>query len=200
MLNLTRIIDNQDVWIKHILDSLIAAPLFKVEPGMKVMDIGTGGGLPGIPLAILFPSVEFVLVDSTQKKIEAVREFAHELNLKNVQCIAERAEVLGQSPSHRNQYDLVLSRALAPLRVLIELTVPLIHLYGNVIAYKGPEYISELATSQNSITKLKAESPRVFQYSLPEGIGNRTLIQITKKHVTPDLYPRRDGMPAKRPL
>lgn len=199
-LNLTRITDSQEVWIKHILDSLIAAPLFKVEPGMKVMDIGTGGGLPGIPLAILFPSIEFTLVDSTQKKIDAVREFVYELNLKNVQCIAERAEVLGQNPDHRDQYDLVISRALAPLRVLVELTVPLIHLYGNVIAYKGPEYISELAASQNSISKLQAESPRIFQYSLPEDMGNRTLIQITKKHVTPDIYPRRDGMPSKRPL
>ncbi len=199
-LNLTTITDSQEVWIKHILDSLMAAPLFKVEPGMKVMDIGTGGGLPGIPLAILFPSVEFTLVDSTQKKIDAVREFAHELNLKNVICIAERAEVLGHDSKHRDQYDLVLSRALAPLRILIELTVPLIHLYGNVIAYKGPEYISELSSSQNSITKLRAESPRVFQYSLPEDMGNRTLIQITKKRVTPDAYPRRDGVPNKRPL
>lgn len=199
-LNLTSIVDSKDVWIKHILDSLMAAPFFKVEPGMKVMDIGTGGGLPGIPLAILFPSVEFTLVDSTQKKIEAVREFAHELNLNNVQCIAERAETLGQDIKHRDQYDLVLSRALAPLRILIELTVPLIHLYGHVVAYKGPEYISELAASQNAIIKLKAESPRILQYTLPEGMGNRTIALITKKHVTPDLYPRRDGMPNKRPL
>jgi 16S rRNA (guanine527-N7)-methyltransferase len=167
---------------------------------MQVMDVGTGGGLPGIPLAILFPSINFTLVDSVQKKITAVEEFAHELNLKNVRCIAERAETLGHDEAHRDQYDLVLTRALAPLRILIELTVPLIHLYGYVIAYKGPEYISELSQSQNAIAKLYAESPRVFQYSLPADMGNRTIIRITKKRVTPDVYPRRDGVPAKRPL
>ncbi len=199
-LNLTAITDIQQIWIKHILDSLMAVPFFKVESGMQVMDIGTGGGLPGIPLAILFPSVNFTLADSVQKKITAVEEFAHELNLKNVRCIAERAEILGHDKAHRDQYDLVLTRAFAPLRILIELTVPLIHLYGNVIAYKGPEYISELSASQNAITKLKAESPRVFQYSLPVDMGNRTIVRITKKHVTPDIYPRRDGVPAKRPL
>jgi 16S rRNA (guanine527-N7)-methyltransferase len=199
-LNLTAITDTQQIWIKHILDSLMAVPFFKVEPGMQVMDIGTGGGLPGIPLAILFPSVNFILADSVQKKINAVEEFVHELNLKNVRCISERAETLGHDPVHRDQYDLVLTRALAPLRILIELTVPLIHLYGNVIAYKGPEYISELSASQNAIAKLQAESPRVFQYALPKGMGDRTIIRITKKRVTPDIYPRRDGMPSKRPL
>jgi len=199
-LNLTAITDMRQIWIKHILDSLMALPFFEVKPGMQVIDVGTGGGLPGIPLAILFPSVNFILVDSVQKKITAVEEFAHELNLKNVRCIAERAETLGHDEAHRDQYDIVLTRALAPLRVLAELTVPFIHLYGYVIAYKGPEYISELSDAQNAITKLQAESPRVFQYTLPEGMGDRTIIRITKKRVTPDVYPRREGMPSKRPL
>lgn len=199
-LNLTAITDGKQIWIKHILDSLMAIPFFNAKPGIQVADIGTGGGLPGIPLAILFPSINFTLVDSVQKKITAVEEFAHELNLKNIRCISQRAETLGHDPDHRDQYDIVLTRALAPLRVLIELTVPLIHLYGNVIAYKGPEYISELSVSQNAIIKLHAESPRVFQYSLPEDMGERTIIRITKKRVTPDVYPRRDGIPSKRPL
>lgn len=199
-LNLTKILDSREMWIKHILDSLIAVPFFDLKPGYKVLDIGTGGGLPGIPLAILFPSVSFTLIDATQKKIAAVQEFAKELNLNNVICLPVRAEVLGHDSSHRNQYDLVLTRALAPLRVLIELTIPLMRLYGNSVSYKGPEYISEIAVSQNAISKLKCESPRIFQYSLPEGMGNRTIIQITKKHVTPDVYPRRDGVPFKNPL
>ena len=199
-LNLTAITDTKQIWIKHIFDSLMAIPFFEIKPGLQVMDVGTGGGLPGIPLAILFPSINFTLVDSVQKKIKAVEEFVYELNLKNVRCIAERAETLGHDEAHRDQYDIVLTRAFAPLRVLIELTVPLIHLYGHVIAYKGPEYISELAVSQNAITKLQAESPRVFQYSLPDGMGDRTIIRITKKRVTPDVYPRREGIPNKRPL
>jgi 16S rRNA (guanine527-N7)-methyltransferase len=198
-LNLTRITDNREAWIKHILDSLMAAPFF-TKPGTKAADIGTGGGLPGIPLAILFPSAHFTLVDATEKKIAAVEEFATELNLKNVSCISGRVEALGHLTAHREQYDLVLARAVAPLRVLIELAVPLIHPYGNVIAYKGPEYISELALSQNAVQKLKCEAPRIYHYTLPEGMGHRTLLQITKKDPSPDVYPRRDGVPSKNPL
>ncbi len=199
-LNLTAITDVREIWIKHILDSLIALPFIKVKPGMKVIDIGTGGGLPGIPLAIMFPSIQFVLVDSTEKKVAAVQEFAFKLNLKNVICIAARAEALGRDPKHRDQYDIVLSRAVAPLRVLAEITIPLIHLYGQVIAYKGPEYINELVEAMNAITKLQCESPKVYHYELPEDMGARTLIQLTKKRVTPEAYPRREGMPSKRPL
>ena len=136
----------------------------------------------------------------TEKKMAAVAEFCHELNLPNVHCIAGRIEALAHEPGHREDYDLVLARALAPLRTLLEYAIPLIHPYGYVVAYKGPEYISELTLAKTAIEKLHCESPRVFQYALPEGMGERTLLRVTKKTVTSDIYPRRDGIPAKRPL
>lgn len=199
-LNLTRITSEEEVWVKHIFDSLIPLRFLDLKKGMHIMDLGTGGGIPGIPMAILYPSVNFVLVDSVQKKVDAVKEFANELNLRNVKVINARAEELGRDPAHRDQYDIVLARALAALPILIEYCVPLIHLYGYVVSYKGPDYVEELARSTNAIIKLKAEQPRVFHYTLPSGMGERTIIRITKKHVTPETYPRRTGMPKKSPL
>ena len=199
VLNLTRITDMREAWIKHILDSLMAAPFFQ-KPGMKVIDIGTGGGMPGIPLAILFPSAEFLLVDATEKKVNAVEGFARELNLKNVICLAARIEKLGQLEHHREQYDLATARALAPLRVLAELGLPLVHPYGNVVAFKGPEYINELIQAKSALETLRAEPARVFHYTLPEDMGQRTIIRLTKKEPTNPKYPRRDGIPSKKPL
>jgi len=200
VLNLTRIVSEEEVWVKHIFDSLIPLRFLKLEKGMRIMDLGTGGGIPGIPMAILYPSIDFVLVDSVQKKAEAVKEFVRKLNLRNVKVVNARAEELGRDPAHRDQYDIVVARALAPLPVLIEYCVPLIHLYGYVVSYKGPDYIEELARSANAISKLKAEPPRVFHYKLPNGMGERTIVRITKKHVTPHIYPRRVGVPKKSPL
>ncbi len=199
-LNLTRITSEEDVWVKHIFDSLIPTRFLKLKKDMKIMDLGTGGGIPGIPMAILYPSIDFVLVDSVNKKVEAIREFVKELKLRNVKVICARAEDLGRNPEHRDQYDIVLSRALAALPILIEYCVPLIHLYGFVSAYKGPDYIDELSRSRNAIVKLHAERPKISHYKLPGGMGNRSFIQITKKRVTPDVYPRRVGVPKTNPL
>lgn len=200
VLNLTRITDLREMWIKHIFDGLMAAPFIARTPGAKVMDLGSGGGIPGIPLAIVFPSAQFTLVDSVQKKTSALREFIEELNLKNVQVIASRIEVLGQQSAHREQCDVVTARALAPLRVLAELAVPLIHPYGHVVAYKGPDYIHELSDAKHALSQLKAEKPKVYHYGLPEEQGERTLMVLTKKWPTPLKYPRREGMPKKNPL
>lgn len=199
-LNLTSITSEEEVWIKHIFDSLIPIRFLKLEKVKLVMDLGTGGGIPGIPLAILHPSIEFVLVDSIQKKVDAIREFVTALRLKNVKVVCARAEELGQNPDYRDQFDVVLSRALAALPILIEYSVPLIHLYGIVGAYKGPDYVDELSRSTKAIIKLKAEQPMISHYNLPGGMGQRSFIRITKKQVTPHYYPRRVGVPKKDPL
>lgn len=199
-LNLTSIKDRNEVIIKHVIDSLMLVPHVEMKEGTAVLDLGTGGGLPGIPLAIVYPNLQFTLVDSVGKKVKAVEEFANVLNLNNVKTLTARAEELGQDPEHREQYDRVLTRAVAPLRILIELAYPLVHLNGKMVAYKGPDYVNELAASTTAIRSLDAEQPQVRQYSLPEGMGDRTLIIIPKKHQTPSRYPRRVGVPNKRPL
>lgn len=200
VLNLTRITDLREMWIKHIFDGLMAAPFIARKPSGKVMDLGSGGGIPGIPLAIVFPAAQFTLVDSVQKKATALQEFVQELGLKNVQVLPSRIEPLGQHSAHREEYDVVTARAVAPLRVLAELAVPLIHPYGQVVAYKGPDYVHELADAKVALEKLKAEKPKVYHYSLPEDSGERTLMVLTKKWPTPSRYPRREGMPKKNPL
>ena len=156
--------------------------------------------MPGIPLAILFPSAQFTLVDATEKKVMAIQGFAEQLNLRNVHCVYARLENFGHMEGHRGDYDLVLARALAPLRTLLEYAIPLIHPYGHVVAYKGPEYLQELALAKNAVEKLQCESGQVFHYSLPEDMGERTLLRFSKKTVTKDIYPRRDGVPANKPL
>ena len=161
VINLTSIVDEEEIWIKHIFDSLMVTKFLSIKPRMKIMDLGTGGGLPGIPLAIFYPETEFVLADSVQKKITAVKEFSDALELKNITAICERAEVLGHDSAHREQYDAVLTRAVAPLRILIELTIPLLKLHGSFFAYKGPDYITELTEARNAIAKLKAEHPPI---------------------------------------
>ncbi|MFH1012834.1 MAG: 16S rRNA (guanine(527)-N(7))-methyltransferase RsmG [Candidatus Peregrinibacteria bacterium] len=199
-LNLTAEMDRPAMRVKHIIDSLMVARFLEVRPGMMILDLGTGGGLPGIPLAILFPEANFVLMDATEKKMAAVQEFITELALPNAKVVTGRAEELAHNSDFREEFDRVLARAVAPLRVLVELAYPFVHLNGKFIAYKGPDYVNELANSGHAFEALHAESPQVKPYSLPNGMGERAFIIVPKLHQTPPHYPRRDGMPAKRPL
>jgi 16S rRNA (guanine527-N7)-methyltransferase len=198
--NLTAPMLTEDFYVKHLIDSLLIVKYQPLHEGWKVLDIGTGGGLPGIPLAIIYPQVHFTLLDATQKKISAVEEFARALRLTNITALAARAEDLGQNKVHREDYDLVVSRAVAPLRELLELAMPLVHLNGRFIAYKGPDYISELTQARSAITKLQCERPQVNTYTLPESAGQRALLIFTKKFQTPAVYPRRPGIPHSNPL
>lgn len=198
--NLMGPVDRPTLRIKHLIDSLAVTRDLELKEGHRVLDLGTGGGFPGIPLAIISPDVEFTLLDATAKKIETVSGFAQELGLRNVKTITGRAEELAHDPLYREQFDRVVSRAVAPLRVLLELAYPFTHLNGRFVAYKGPEYIHELLQARNAMTSLQAEAPHIKLYSLPEGMGDRVCLIFQKKLQTPARYPRRDGMPAKKPL
>jgi 16S rRNA (guanine527-N7)-methyltransferase len=198
-LNLSAIKDPEEIWQKHILDSLAPAEFFDFKKVSRVIDVGTGGGFPGLPLAILFPKVEFVLLDSIAKKIDAVKFFASELGLKNVTAIVGRAEELGRSLQHREKYDAVVSRAVAPLSVLLELLSPLAKVGGQVLSYKGPNFLAEIMESAGAMEKLKLTEPAVHHYSLPPE-GERVILSFEKMQATPEEYPRRTGIPEKRPL
>ena len=190
-INVTSLRQEKDFIQKHYIDSL---SLLKYKgwflPGSKVIDIGTGGGFPGIPLAIFFPEVHFVLVDSVGKKIEVIKECIKPLSLKNVTLIKERAEILGKSADHRQQYQICVSRAVAPLQVLSELCLPLVKKKGHFISYKGKEGIREVEESRNAISCLGGEV-EAMDFSLEEkGMERHGFIVIRKVKQTPDKYPR----------
>lgn len=197
-INLTSLKELSDIQKELIEDSLALADLDILQTGQTVLDLGTGGGVPGIPLAISYPNVSFALVDATQKKIAAVDEFVSQLNLKNVTTLAERAEELGQNENHREKYDVVVSKATAPLNVLLELTAPLAKVGGKIIVYKGSKYAEEIAEAENAIKELQLKVPEVHNYNL--GGGDRAILVFKKLKPTPEKYPRRTGVPNKRPL
>jgi len=199
-INLAKINSEKEFVIKHILDSLTISKFIDFKPNSKVADLGTGGGLPGIPLAILFPDTSFTLVDSVQKKIRCVEEFTSRLKLNNINCLSDRLEAIGQDKKYREQFDLVIARAIAPLPVLLELALPLVKKGGLFIAMKGPGYKEEINEAANALKQLRIGLPKVEKYELPEGIGTHYLLMFRKNKPTPSIYPRRTGIPNKNPL
>lgn len=199
-INLTKINDETEFIIKHIVDSLLLDQLINIQPNTKIADLGTGGGLPGIPLTIMNLDSNFTLIDSVQKKIKCVEEFAHQLSLKNIKGLSDRLEAIGQNKKYREQFDVVIARALAPLPVLLELAIPLVKVGGVFVAMKGPNYLEELSRSMNAMQKLNIDQPTVKTYELPDKMGKRYLLIFKKDQPTPSNYPRNIGIPKKKPL
>jgi len=200
VINLTKINNREEFLIKHILDSLLIDKYIKIQPDMQIADLGTGGGLPGIPLAILHPKVRFTLIDSVQKKIRCIEEFASQLKLSNVIGLSDRLEILGHNKKYREAFDIVLARALAPLPVLLELAVPLVKTGGIFVAMKGPGYLEEISNADNAMRELKIGMPKIEKYELPEVLGTHYLLMFKKDKSAPNAYPRRIGIPSKHPL
>ncbi|MGH2401094.1 MAG: 16S rRNA (guanine(527)-N(7))-methyltransferase RsmG [Candidatus Limnocylindria bacterium] len=194
-LNLTRIVEPAAVARLHLLDALSALPLLDAVSPSRALDLGSGGGVPGIVLALARPDVSWTLVDSVRKKADALRSFASALGIANVAVVAERAELLGRDPTHRECHDLLTARACAPLPVLAEYALPLVKLGGAVIAWKGVIDDAELAGGHAAARQLGG-----IQEVRETGIGDRRFVVIRKVDATPDRFPRRPGQAAKRPL
>ena len=192
-MNLTAITDPVAVAEKHFADSLAALPYLK--PGMKVVDVGTGAGFPGVPLLIMEPGLELTLADSLQKRLTFLDALLKELGLKAA-LVHGRAEDLGQNKLYREQYDAALSRAVANLPVLLELTTPFVRVGGTAIAYKG-DADQELESAKTAAFLLHVKLRSV---DLDSNLGKRCLIFADKIAPTPRSYPRKAGTPSKKPL
>ena len=192
-MNLTAITDPAEVAEKHFADSLAALPWLK--PGMKVIDVGTGAGFPGVPLLIMEPSLDLTLADSLQKRLTFLDVLLQELGLK-AELIHGRAEDLGQNKLYRERFDAALSRAVANLPVLLELTTPFVKVGGTAIAYKG-DAGAELENARSAAFLLHAQLRTV---ELDSSLGKRCLVFADKTAPTPKQYPRKAGTPNKKPL
>ena len=202
VMNLTSITDEKDVILKHFADSIaliLAVPDLK-EKKYKTLDLGTGAGFPGIPLAIAYPEMELTLADSLNKRILFIKEETEKLGLKNVNAVHSRAEDLAKDQSYREGFDLCVSRAVANLSTLSEYCIPFIHINGFFIPYKSRNVEDEILQSSRALKILKGKMEKTIHYSLPEGAGERTLLLIKKEDTTPKKYPRKAGLPSKEPI
>ena len=200
--NLTAITDYEDVQVKHFLDSLSVALALKqpIGGGFRVIDVGTGAGLPGVPLKILWPDIKLTLLEATAKKAEFLRHLKHRLGLDNVEIVVGRAEDIAHEAGHREKFELVLSRAVASLPTLTELTLPFCAVGGSFVAQKKGSVDREISQAARAIDLLGGNLREMRKLELEEFPDERWLIVIDKVSPTPQKYPRRPGIPAKRPL
>lgn len=202
-MNLTNITAEPEVYLKHFYDSL--TPSFYLpqlqHQALTICDVGAGAGFPSIPLKIVFPQLQVTIVDALNKRINFLNQLAGALNLSDVAFFHERAEIFGNKrSSHRESYDLVTARAVARLPVLSELCLPLVKKGGQFVALKGQLAADELATADYAITKLGGKVQASPAFTLPETGDQRQLVIIDKRRQTPKSYPRRAGMPNRKPL
>ena len=198
--NLTAITEPQAAAQKHYLDCLLAAELARPYAGGAAADLGSGGGFPGLVWAALQPQQPWTLIESAQKKAAFLRDCAAAMELPRLAVAAQRAEEAGRDPDCRGRFQLVTARAVAELAVLAEYALPLLAEGGVLAALKGPDPAEELAAAGQALALLGGTLEQVASYRLPRSGEGRTLIIVRKTASTPEKYPRRPGMPAKRPL
>jgi 16S rRNA (guanine527-N7)-methyltransferase len=199
--NLTRIVEPEEITVKHFLDSL---SVYQVLPDLpqnfSIIDVGSGAGFPGLPLKIAMPNIQLTLLEATTKKTKFLQHIVDTLQLNEVTVLAARAEEVGRQAAHREQYDVALARAVASLPVLAEYTLPLVRVEGLVIAQKGQHLAEEVEAAIRVSEMLGGQLDRILPVEVPGLEAARHLIIIRKSKATPKQYPRRPGVPAKRPL
>ncbi|MGT2716530.1 16S rRNA (guanine(527)-N(7))-methyltransferase RsmG [Streptococcus respiraculi] len=199
-INLTAIVDEEGVYLKHFYDSL--APILQgylVNEPIRLLDIGAGAGFPSLPMKILFPKLDVTIIDSLNKRIQFLNRLAQELDLTKVHFYHGRAEDFAQDKNFRAQFEIATARAVARMQILAELTIPFLTVNGKLIALKASSAEDELTQAKNALTALFAKVIENVDYLLPNG-DPRTLTIVEKKKETPNKYPRKAGMPNKRPL
>lgn len=201
--NLTAITDYEAVQVRHFLESLsclLALPTPCLRAGARVVDVGTGAGFPGIPLKIVCPHISLTLVEATRKKVAFLEHLIGRLGLEDVRVIHARAEELGQQRAHRERYDWAMARAVAEMPTLVEYLLPLVRVGGAVLAQKGESGPAEVHAAEEAIRILGGEVRRLMPVHLHGIAETRYLVIVDKVAATPEKYPRRPGIPSKRPL
>lgn len=198
-MNLTAITEKKDVVLKHFIDSLSISRYYDFR-GQSVIDVGTGAGFPGIPLAILYPDTKFVLLDSLKKRLLFIDNVLSQCGINHVTLIHGRAEDYGRDEKYREKFDYCVSRAVAPLPVLLELCTPFVRKEGMFISYKGGQISEELAQAERALSELKCCLKETREYSIPETELRRVFAVFEKVGVLGKRYPRQAGKPKKSPL
>jgi len=198
--NLTAVRSAEEIRVKHFLDSFTCMLAIRDNPGRRIIDIGTGAGFPGLVLKIAYPAIQVTLVESVGKKASFCQHVVRVLGLEEVEVLQERAENLGQMPVHREQYDWAVARAVAAMPVLAEYLLPLVRVGGSMLAMKGESGPAECQASERTMTMLGGHLRQLVPVVLPGVVEEHYLVVVDKVAATPEKYPRRVGIPAKRPL
>jgi len=199
-MNLTAIIEREQVVVKHFLDALSVAPILRlIAPNLRLIDVGAGAGFPGIPLKIVFPDLHLTLLETTGKKVQFLKHIVAELNLTDATAIQARAEDLGRDAHHREKYDVAIARAVANLATLSEYCLPFVRKGGIFIAQKGVDVEEEIRQAARAIKVLGGCLREIVPAQLP-GLERRHIIVVEKIAATPDTFPRRAGTPQQKPI
>ena len=199
-INLSSFNDDKNIIIKHFVDSLLPCRHMTFSSAKNLVDLGTGSGFPGLALAIMLPQIQCILIDSVQKKIDAVERMAQFSGIKNVEVLCERIEAVGQNKKFRERFDIVTERALAKVSTMLEYCLPLAKINGMLIAYQTQESTHEFEEKKDVLEMLGGKIESEKEFFLPQNTGKRKIFFIKKIFHTKNIFPRKIGEPKNKPL